>query len=220
MRNTVRAKESQVQLPYDPEREFASASYRTKQLIILATDAVLARFSIHDDDQEGLTAQLVKDRVLPGCYQERYDECFLKTFAGVLAITRNLLVSDCPFVPNTFSELAARAIFTTAHRILAAQGVGWQGQAGDVDPRLPEQLEVNSTHLADELDAFQDATLEDTDVLALFSLPGDRDPAEYLSPQLRPAERLLLRFENWLIPFGNAPRPHITYDGRAWPVGA
>jgi hypothetical protein len=24
-------------------------------------------------------------------------------------------------------------------------------------------------------------------------------------------------FENWLRPFGNPPRPQITYDGRAWP---
>jgi hypothetical protein len=73
-------------------------------------------------------------------------------------------------------------------------------------------------HLANELDSLQDATLEDTDVLTLFELPDDPDPADYLSTRLRTEERLLLRFENWLTPFGNAPRPHITYDGRAWPV--
>ena len=94
-------------------------------------------------------------------------------------------------------------------------------QAAELDPRLPEQLSLNSLHLAAELDSLQDATLEDTDVLTLFELPDGRDPAQHLSAlsaRIRTDERLLLRFENWLTPFGNAPRPHITYDGRAWPV--
>ena len=127
MRHTNRLKESALPLPYDPEREFASASYRTKQLIILATDVLLGDMSIDQEDPQALAAQLIEARLLPGCYRSRYGESFLQTFRHVLELTRNLLVSDSPFLPNTLAELAARAIFKRARLIVAGQGIGWQG---------------------------------------------------------------------------------------------
>jgi len=221
MRHTTGSKATRAShLPYDPEREFAVAGRRTKQLIILATDVLVAKMAIHDRDPAALADQLVEHGILPGCYRSSYDERFLSAFGYVLELTRNLLVSDSPFVPNTAGELAAQAIFRQARMILAARGAGWEGHAADLDPRLPEQLSLNAMHLEDELEELQDATLEDHDVLALFNLPADDDPPLHLSAKLRPDERLLLRFENWLAPFGNVPRPHVTYDGRAWPVAS
>lgn len=204
--------------PDELEGGLATASYRTKQLVILATDVVVAEMSIHDGDADALADQLVRQRVLPGCYRTNYDEAFLWVFASALELTRNLLVSDAPFVPNTVGELAARAIFTTARTILTARGVGWEGQADELNPGLRQQLSANSAYLSDELESLRDATLEDDDLLGLFQVPEGDDPSDHLSPRLRSQERALLRFENWLVPFGNAPRPYVTYDGRAWPL--
>jgi hypothetical protein len=205
-------------LSYDPEREYSAASYRTKQLIVLAADVVIDSVSVNDQGAACVVDRLVHDRLLPACYRSQYDEGFLEVFRVVLELTRNLLVSDTPFLFSTASELAAHAILAQAKRIATMRGAGVEQQAGAVDERLAEQLAANGSHLGEELEALEDAAIEDTDVLILFDVAADNDPGEFLSDRLRPAERRLLHFEHWLEPFGPIPRPHITYDGRAWPV--
>lgn len=205
-------------MPYDPEREQWSASYRAKQLVVLATDLLLASIACMRPGADAAADHLVEARVLPGCYRRRYDHRFLNSFRHTLEIARNLLVSDSPFLPNTASELAAHAILGRAHEVLADHGRDWIRPASAIDQRLPEQVTVNREYLADELASLEAAALEDTDVLALFEVPMDVEPDAHLSERLRPAERSMLRFENWLIPIATPPRPHITYDGRAWPV--
>ena len=196
-------------MPYDPERELLAASCRSKQLIVLAADALLAAVSMAGRRCEMVADELVRDRVLPGVHRARYDHAFLCVFYNVVELTRNLMVSDAPFVGSTASELAAHAILRQARAIIAERGKGWQGLAEAIDRSLPEQLEENCVHLNEELDLLEDAVIEDGEVLTLFDAAadgGDQIPSQSL-----------LRFENWLVPFGNPPRPHITYDGRAWP---
>lgn len=202
--------------PADAERAYAPASRRTKELIVLAADGLVEPLP-PDRDAAELADQLVSERVLPGCYRTHYDGRFLHTFRGVIELVRNLLVSDIPFVPDTVGELAAHAIFGQAQAILDADGRGWQRQAGQIDAALPDHLSGNRALLTDELASLKETVLEDTDVLLLFELPATDDSLEDLA-RLRPNERDLLRFENWRVPFGSAPRPYITYDARAWPV--
>lgn len=205
-------------MPYDPEREHASASYRAKQLIVLAADVVLGWLRGAERAPPHLAEDLVEAGVLPACYRRRYDQTFLVRFHNVLEHTRNALVSDLPFLATTSGELAAHAIFTESQRILSAGGQGREDEAAAVHPSLPEQLAVNTGHLADEIDLLRAATIEDAGVLALFDVPADQEPDEHLTELKGPDACSLLRFENWLVPFGNAPRPFITYDGRAWPA--
>jgi hypothetical protein len=207
-----------LRVPYDPERDLAAASYRTKQVILLATDELLDRIALDELGDPAIVQRLISDRVLPRCYLDRYDEPFLKEFRVVIELTRNLLVSDAPFLPDVASEVAAHAIFREAERVLAWGPNRCRAQAAAVDSGLPIQLARNSEHLARELELLRDSVLEDWDALLLFELPASEDPVADLHARLRPEERAALRFENWRVPFGAVPRPHITYDGRAWPV--
>jgi hypothetical protein len=203
-------------VPYDPEREHATASYRTKQLVVLATDLVLDRFRTLAENPACIARGLVREGFLPACYRRRYDGEFVRSFHNTLELTRNTLVSDIPFLPNTVSELAAHAIFREAKRILDEPSQRIRERAGGVHAGLPEQLEANRVHLHDEIDSLLGTVVEDTDVLALFDVPPDEEPEEHLTPPN--GGWSLLRFENWLIPFGRVPRAYITYDGRAWPT--
>jgi hypothetical protein len=205
-------------VPYDPEREHASASFRAKQLIVLATDAVLELLRGLEHAPIAVAGRLVEARVLPACYRRRYDRTFLVSFHNVLEQTRNALVSDLPFLGTTAGELAAHGIFTESERILSAGGTGREDEATAVHPSLARQLAVNTRHLVEEIDLLEAATIEDSDVLALFDVPANQEPDEHLTALKGPTAWALLRFENWLVPFGSAPRPFITYDGRAWPA--
>jgi hypothetical protein len=156
--------------------------------------------------------ELIQARVLPAGYRLHYDQGFLTIFHNVVEMTRNLIVSDSPFLAGTASELAATAILRQAREILETSGRGWEDQAARVHPDLPEQLEGNCDHLAVELDLLEAELIEDRAVLDLFETPQ----AAGRGPTLE--DGLLLRFENWLIPYGKCPHPYISYDGRAWPA--
>jgi len=197
----------------ESESENPAVDYRAKQLIVLATDLLLDAVAF---EQPRAAERLVAGRVLPARYRDRYDERFVHEFAAVVKLTRNLLVSDNPFLPDTLSELAAHAIFAHAKLVVGTQGEGVQQAAAAIDPTLPAGLEADSERLSGELDLLYDEVFEDTDVLALFDLPDGVDPVAEL--RLRPGERDLLRFENWRRPFGRVPRPHISDDARAWRV--
>jgi hypothetical protein len=201
-------------MPFDPERGYAAATYRTKQVIVLAADVLLGEIASGPVDR--VADRLVAGRVLPACYRSRYDEAFVASFRGVVELTRNLLVSDAPFLPDSACELAAHAIFRQAEAIVAGKGRQWHSEAAAIDEALADQLERNHVWLAAEVESLKDAAFEDWDVLALFDLPAGEDPIAHLDAQLRPEERLALRFENWRVPFGTAPRPQISYDARAW----
>jgi hypothetical protein len=205
-------------VPYDPEREFGAASYRTKQLVVLAADLVLELLSPADGGTDVAINRAVGWGILPSCYRTRYDGQFLVAFRGATELTRNLLVSDAPFLPHTACELAAHAIFRHAEKLVACGSRGSLAQASAIDAALPEQLVRHRDHLARELEALKCSVLEDWDALLLFELPAGDDPVAGLHARLRQEERLALRFENWHVPFGSVPRPHITYDARAWPV--
>lgn len=204
--------------PSEAELELTSASYSTKQLIVLAADVVLESVSSGGGGAAVAADRLVERRILPACYRRRYDATFLERLHNVVEQARNALVSDLPFLANTASELAAHAIFTEANGILSARGEGRQDRAAAVDPSLPERLAAEAPRLTEELDSLFAATIEDADVLALFDLPADQEPDEHVTALGGPAAWFLLRFENWFVPFG-APRPQIAYDGRAWPAG-
>jgi len=196
-----------------PASEYPTVDYRTKQLIVLATDLLLDAVAV---EQPRAAGRLVDGRVLPARYRDRYDQRFVHEFAAVLKLTRNLLVSDNPFLPDTLSELAAHAIFAQGRLVVATRGEGVQQPAATIDPTLVARLEADNERLSEELDALYDEVFEDTDVLALFDLPDEADVATEL--RLRPGEGELLLFENWRRPFGRVPRPHITDDARAWRV--
>jgi hypothetical protein len=102
--------------------------------------------------------------------------------------------------------------------MVASGGDGRQALAAAIDPRLPALLARDGDGFRKELSELEGTRLEDTDVLALFTVPRDRDPEEHLALALSDGDRALLRFENWLVPFGNPPRPRIASDGRAWPA--
>jgi hypothetical protein len=205
-------------VPYDPEREHVVASYRAKQVLLLATELVLDRLSPPEHDHAAVVERLTRKRILPVCYRRHYDERFIETFHNVTEQTRNTLVGDIPFLANTASELAAHAVFREACRVLAEPSEKAVDRAAYIDASLPQQLAVNRAHLADEVDSLSAAIVDDADVLLLFQVPPGEDPEEHLTPPDGPCGWSLLRFENWLVPFGGAPRPHITYDGRAWPT--
>jgi len=198
---------------FESESDYHAVDYRTKQLIVLATDLLLEAAAF---EQPRAAARLVDGRVLPARYRDRYDARFVHEFASVVNLTRNLLVSDNPFLPDTLSELAAHAIFAHARLVVGTRGEGVQQSAAAIDPSLPARLEADHERLTVELDLLYDEVFEDLDVLALFDLPDGADPPAEL--RLRPGERDLLRFENWRRPFGRVPRPHITDDARAWRV--
>lgn len=205
-------------VPYDPEREHVTTSHRAKQVLLLASEVVLDQVSPLERDPAAVVERLIRARVLPACYRRRYDERFLEVFHNVIEQTRNALVSDVPFLANTASELAAHAVFREACGVLAGPGEEALDRAAYIDASLPQQLAVNGAHLADEVDLLSAAIVDDADVLLLFDIPPGEDPEEHLTPPDGPSGWSLLRFENWLVPFGGAPRPHITYDGRAWPT--
>jgi hypothetical protein len=204
-------------LPFDPEREHATASFRAKQLVILAADVVLAMLAAADQEA---AERLIAGRVLPACYRRRYDRDFLESLHNTVEQTRNALVSDIPFLGSTASELAGHAIFTAALQILAEPDPANDERAAAIDPEFPGQLSANGAHLADEIDSLFAATLVDADFLALFEVPADQEPDEHLHAAAGPDAWRLLRFDDWFKPFGGAPRPHVTYDGRAWPSEA
>jgi hypothetical protein len=204
-------------VPTDVRRAHGALGYRTKQLIMLASDVRLEAVRGNGRGPAAVAAQLVDDGTLPGCYRSRYDEGFLDTFHNVVELTRNALVSDLANVPTTAGVLAALAILREARATVAAGGDGRQALAAAIDPRLPAFLARDGEGFRRELSELEGVRLEDTDVLALFTVPSDRDPDEHLRLALRDHDRALLRFENWLVPFGNPPRPRIAADGRVWP---
>jgi hypothetical protein len=199
-------------LPYDPERELFAASYRAKQLVVLAADGVLEAVALRGREPEAVADELTMARVLPLAERPRYDQAFLTLFHNVVETTRNVIVTDIPSLACTASELAANAILQQARAILEVSGRGWEDRAAGVHPDLPEQLEANRDHLASELDLLEVELVEDRAVLDLFETP------EAGCGGLATEAGSLLRFENWLIPYGRCPRPYISYDGRAWPA--
>jgi hypothetical protein len=204
-------------VPFDPEREHSAVSYRAKQLLVLATDAVLEALTpVPAAHPTAVAGALVDAGMLPACYRRRYDAHFLRWFHNTGELTRNSLVGDLPYLANTAQELAAAAIFAECRLTLEHPEPGRRELAAAIDGELPEQLEANAAHVAEELDALQASVFDDGSVFGLFDLPLDREPGTP-GPAGAPEGQGLLRFEHWLVPFGNAPRPQITYDGRAWP---
>lgn len=204
----------------DRARPYGLPSVHTKQLIVLASDVVLEAVRGDGRAPVAVASELVQEGTLPACYRRRYDERFLAIFHNVVELTRNALVSDLPHVAATAWVLAALAIFREAVEIAARGGEGRKLLAAAIDPALPERLASSGEPLREELSALAGVAVEDTDVLALFELPPDASPEEHLPPGLREPDRELLLFENWLVPFGNPPRPYIAEDGRAWPAEA
>ncbi len=207
-----------IAVAYDTESEsgLASVGCRTKQLVVLATDVLLA--SIEDRLPEVAAEYLVQDRILPACYRRHYDERFLDIFHNALELTRNSLVSDLPFASSTVGELAAHAILAQARTVVSERGRDWVREARKIDDGLADQLTSGWRRLSDDVDELEATAIEDSDVLYLFDVPADQEPEEHLTGLYRADDQSLLRFENWLVPFGNAPRPEITYDGRVWPA--
>lgn len=203
-------------MPYDVEREQFVASFRVKQLVVLAAEFALADMRLDTGPPEDVASELITSGVLPACYQPRYDAEFLQTLQRVCGLTRNLLVSDSPYLPDTMSELAAHAIFRQAYATLGTNPEVWELEALAIDPQLPKHIRDARQHLAEELTLLRDVALQDTDVRVLFDVPGGETPEAYLGRSAIPDEAAPLRFENWRAPFGCAPRPVVTYDGRAW----
>lgn len=207
-----------IAVAYPDGAEPVSAGAATKQLIVLATDVLLAELARAQDDPEGVAQQLIDDRVLPACYASRYDRRFLAGFHNTVELARNLLVGDLPFAPTTAGELAVHAILGRARRILADRGAGPQTDVISVEPILSRLLASDATNLYDGLEWLESMVIEDADALYLFDVPPDEEPDRHLRLPGATSDIELLRFENWQFPFGNPPRPQITYDGRAWPA--
>lgn len=189
-----------------------------KQAVVLGAEVLLERLRGPGGAAGEPAGGLVGDGTLPGCYAERYDAGFLAVFHSVVELTRNMLVSDLPHVASTAGVLAALAILREARAALAARGAGREQLAAAIDPGLPARLAGGAARLAGELEALAGEALEDTDALLLFGLGPGEDPVRALAGALPERELALLRFENWLVPFGNPPRPQIAPDGRAWPA--
>jgi hypothetical protein len=206
-----------IAVAYDEAGEEAAPSAATKQLVVLAADQLSSEVLPTESDPEPTADQLVERGILPACYRPRYNRRFLDAFHNTLELTRNSLVGDLPVASSTLGELAAHAILRRARQILTERGQGCREQAGVVDPTLPDLLEACPPQLAEGLDYLVAAVIEDADVLYLFDVPAGQEPEDYLSLPGATSDVSLLFFENWLRPFGNAPRPHVTYDGRAWP---
>lgn len=201
-------------MPPEPEPQAFAASYRTKQLLLLASDLLLEQIPAAGRGKDGAD-RLISEHVLPRCYRDRYDERFLQGFRKTTQLTRNLLVSEAPFLPDTISELAAHAILTRARGVLDVSGKGYEVQAFEVDPSLAQVISHQPERLGEMLQLVADTVFEDTDVLALFDLD---DPGGIAQLQLRDEDRRLLRFENWREPSGEVPRPEVTGDDGAWPI--
>jgi hypothetical protein len=203
---------------FDIRRAHGAPSYRTKQLIVLASDVRLEAVRGNGRGPAAVAAELVEDGTLPVCYRSRYDQRFLDTFHNVVELTRNALVGDLGHVTTTAGVLAALAILREARATVATGGDGREALAAAIDPQLATLLAHDGDGLRKELSELEGTRLEDTDVLTLFTVPRDRDPEQHLRLALSDGDSALLRFENWLVPFGNAPRPRIATDGRAWPT--
>src|SRR4051812_35661707 len=160
---------------YGAEDEPVPVSYRAKQVLLVASDSMLDWLSTADREPARVAARLIDRRVLPGCYRQRYDRAFLERFFNVVEQTRNALVSDLPFLANTASELAAHAIFSEAQRILVAGREAHEREAS-LQRSSPDQIAARAASVAQELDALYAVTLEDADVVALFSVAIDREP--------------------------------------------
>jgi hypothetical protein len=199
------------------EGEPESASDAAKELLVLASDLVLAQLAGLEREPAGVARRLVDAQLLPACYSDRYDRSFLEAFHNTLQLTRNALVCDLPCLPNTASELAAHAIFRHAFRATEQPSDAVLARADAIDPLLRERIVLNGEQLAEEVETLASTVLEDLDVVVLFDAPADQDPEEYMMLTDGAAGWSLLRFENWLVPFGGAPRPRIAHDGRAWP---
>lgn len=201
-------------VPPEPEPQAFAASYRTKQLLLLASDLLLEQIP-PGIRREETAERLISEHVLPRCYRDRYDERFLQGFRRTIELTRNLLVADTPFLPDTISELAAHAILAQARRVLESGGEGYEPQAGEIDPALADQLARQSERLAEVLDLLADTVFEDDDVLLLLEVD---EPAGLEQLRLSEEDRRLLSFENWREPFGEVPRPELDDDDGAWPI--
>jgi hypothetical protein len=190
--------------------------FRAKQLLLLASDLVQ---DLIDPAEDGTASvgRLVDAAVLPVCYRRRYDGRFVEHFCNSVEQTRNVLLSDIPFVGNTLAELAAHAIFNEAYRLLSSGPEEVRALSARLDRSLAEYLLENREAIGGELDTLFDATIQDADVIALFDVPADQEPDEHLTSAGVGHDSSLVHFENWLVPFGGAPRPYLTYDGRVWP---
>jgi hypothetical protein len=193
---------------FDAESEYVAVGVRTKQLILLASDVLLAALRRAESNTAEVVNQLISGRVLPSCYEDRYDRRFVRQFHNVVELTRNSVVGDLPHLANTAEELAGLAIFARCQSILDEGGAGTQDLAAAIDQELSGQLATDRAQIGGEIDSLAAILLEDGDVLTLFDLEPGREPQG----------EALLRFDHWLVPFGNPPRPHIAADGRAWPA--
>jgi hypothetical protein len=182
---------------------------------VLATDVLLEVAG--GENPDAVPEQLVQERILPVCYRRQYDSRFLTIFHNVLEIARNALVSDIPFASTTAAQFAVCAILAQTKRIVCGP-LPWQAKAAAIDPDLPDAIPALKDELCAILDRIEAQALEDTDFLFLFDVPEGQAPDEHLVLRQRLGDFSLLHFENWLIPFGNPPRPRIAADGRAWPA--
>lgn len=173
-----------------PERGPCIEAIARRALVDAAAQIVL-QLSIPD-----AATRAIERGLLPRCYAHRYDDDFVEQAINTVALVRNALVGDLPFVASTGQELAARAVFREAFVSAAATGGS-----------LPSAVEAWLREL-------EETVLQDDDVLMLFDVPAGEDPLAGV-PAARQGDWALLRFENWLRPFGGAPEPVIGTDGRA-----
>ncbi|MFL5844269.1 MAG: hypothetical protein ACJ762_06205 [Solirubrobacteraceae bacterium] len=170
----------------DPLRPLLSLNAR--RLIVAAGEQLLSAIRGDGRDPAAVADGLVIAGVLPACYRSRYDQLFLTWFHNVVELARNSLVGDLPFLATTAEQLAGRALLAQA-----------RAQAAD-EPDLYQ--------LIAELDGLEDIVLEDTDADLLFDVDDAADllarPGVLARPELR-----LIRFEHWLIPFGDPPTPAL-----------
>jgi hypothetical protein len=206
-----------IAVAYNAVGEQAAPGAAAKQLIVLATDQLLAEVSLDGRDPDAVAQRLVDEGILPACCRRHYDRRFLESFYNVIELTRNLLVSDLPFAPHTAGELAAHAIFGGAREMLENHELGSGELVLSDNPGLPDLVLGERRVLRDGLDGLEAVVIEDADALYLFQVPANEAPEEHVRLPGATSDVALLAFDNWLRPFGNPPRPQITYDGRAWP---
>jgi hypothetical protein len=202
-------------VPSNPEpAPAASPAFHARQLILLAGDLLLELIPPGLGEVSQVVEGLIGTRVLPGCYRECYDERFLRGFRRTIELTRNLLLSDTPFLPDTACELAAQAILGRAREVLGS-GRQYRFRAAEIDPGLSDQLIEAPEEIGGMVELLADTVFEDADVQVLFEI---EEPAGLERLGLREEERELLRFENWREPFAEVPRPQITDEGGSWPI--
>lgn len=205
-----------IAVDYANGDQLVGAGAGAKQLVILATDLLCEEVSVGDRVPAAVAEHLIAERILPACYRPRYDHVFLDTFHNTLEQTRNSLVGDLPSAGSTLGELACHAILGRARQILGEAGHEVLARAAGIDPGLPARVTGRASELGEGLELLSSLVIEDADVLYLFELGQGSDPRQDLQLPGATSDPAPLAFENWLLPFGNAPYPRVTYDGRAW----